>query len=77
MEACPLLARLLPLTGEVGVLGVALSGAGPGVLLVVEADAAIGELAARIRQLARRPGARDTGDLHRPRHECGADLSEI
>ncbi len=52
MEACPLLARLLPLTGEGGVLGVALSGAGPGVLLVVEADAAITEIAERIRQAA-------------------------
>ena len=31
MEACPLLARLLPLAGKHGILGVALSGAGPGV----------------------------------------------
>ena len=52
MEACPLLDRLLPLAGESGVLGVALSGAGPGVLLVVEADAAIAEIAERIRQAA-------------------------
>ena len=52
MEACPLLDRLLPLAGESGVLGVALSGAGPGVLLVVEADAATAEIAARIRQAA-------------------------
>jgi homoserine kinase len=52
MEACPLLDRLLPLAGEAGVLGVALSGAGPGVLLVVEADAATAEIAARIRQAA-------------------------
>ena len=50
MEACPLLDRLLPLAGEAGVLGVALSGAGPGVLLVVEADVAPAEIAARIRQ---------------------------
>ena len=33
-------------------LGVALSGAGPGVLLVVEADAATAEIAERIRQAA-------------------------
>jgi homoserine kinase len=52
MEACPLLDRLLPLAGESGVLGVALSGAGPGVLLVVEADAMMEEIAARIRQAA-------------------------
>jgi len=55
MEACPLLARLLPLTGEGGVLGVALSGAGPGVLLVVEEDAAIAEIAERIRHVAGDP----------------------
>ncbi len=55
MEACPLLDRLLPLAGESGVLGVALSGAGPGVLLVVEADAATAEIAARIRQAAGEP----------------------
>jgi homoserine kinase len=50
MEACPLLDRLLPMAGRSGVLGVALSGAGPGVLLVVEADAPAGEIAERIRQ---------------------------
>jgi homoserine kinase len=35
---CPLLGKLLPLRRESGVLGVALSGAGPGVLLVVERE---------------------------------------
>lgn len=55
MEACPLLDRLLPLAGESGVLGVALSGAGPGVLLVVEADAAVAQIAAWIRQAAGDP----------------------
>lgn len=34
-EACPLLDRLLPLAGQRGVLGVALSGAGPAVLVLV------------------------------------------
>lgn len=38
-EVCPLLPRLLPLAGAGGVLGVALSGAGPSVLLL--ADAAV------------------------------------
>lgn len=49
MESAPLLSRLLPLAGGAGVLGVALSGAGPGVLLVVDAASATGEIAARIR----------------------------
>jgi len=43
-EACPLLPRLLPMTGEDGVLGVALSGAGPSVLLIAEQDAPIAEM---------------------------------
>jgi homoserine kinase len=39
---CPLLARLLPLAGRDGVMGVALSGAGPSVLLIVDGeDAAV------------------------------------
>jgi homoserine kinase len=55
MEACPLLERLLPLAGGSGVLGVALSGAGPGVLLVVEADAVMEEIAEQIRHAAGDP----------------------
>ena len=35
-SACPLLRLLLPLAGQEGVLGVALSGAGPSVLLVMQ-----------------------------------------
>jgi homoserine kinase len=35
---CPLLPLLLPLMGEAGVYGVALSGAGPSVLLVIDPD---------------------------------------
>jgi homoserine kinase len=35
---CSLLPRLLPLAGVAGILGVALSGAGPSVLLIVEAE---------------------------------------
>jgi homoserine kinase len=55
MGACPLLERLLPLAGEAGVLGVALSGAGPSVLLVVAADADTADVAARIRAAAADP----------------------
>ena len=38
-EICPLLPILTPLAGEGGILGVALSGAGPAVLLLVEESA--------------------------------------
>ncbi|MDR3744618.1 MAG: homoserine kinase [Acidobacteriaceae bacterium] len=55
MEVCPLLPLLLPMAGEPGVLGVALSGAGPGVLLVVEAKAAVDEIVMRIRSVAGDP----------------------
>lgn len=55
MEACPLLPRLLPLAGEPGVLGVALSGAGPSVLLIASPDADTARLIARIRAAAGDP----------------------
>jgi homoserine kinase len=54
MEACPLLPRLLPLSGTAGILGVALSGAGPSVLLIAEESAAA-SLPAIIRKAADDP----------------------
>ncbi len=39
-EVCPLLPRLLPLAGKDGIAGVALSGAGPSVLLLAESQEA-------------------------------------
>ncbi len=47
--ACPLLPRLLPLAGQDGVLGVALSGAGPSVLLILRDEAAIEGVKAKVR----------------------------
>lgn len=38
---CPLLPVLLPLVGEHGIAGVALSGAGPGVLVIVESESSL------------------------------------
>jgi homoserine kinase len=38
IEVCPLLPKLLPLAGFDGILGVALSGAGPGILVLVESE---------------------------------------
>lgn len=55
MEACPLLPLLLPLCGQSGVLGVALSGAGPSVLLIAEDTAAAATLPTIIRQAANDP----------------------
>jgi homoserine kinase len=43
-EICPLLPRLLPLAGSAGVLGVALSGAGPSVLVLIDSTEPVEEL---------------------------------
>jgi homoserine kinase len=50
MEACPLLAKLLPLAENPAILGVALSGAGPSVLLI--SDTTVPEVDSIIRQAA-------------------------
>lgn len=47
---CPQLPRLLPLAGSDGILGVALSGAGPAVLVIVENESAVPRAEERIRQ---------------------------
>lgn len=48
-KECPLLPPLLPLAGQDGILGVALSGAGPGVLLLAQSRAAALKAARRAR----------------------------
>lgn len=64
METSPLLPKLLPLAGAPdepggpgvpGILGVALSGAGPAVLLVLAPEAATGEIISRVRLAAGNP----------------------
>jgi len=45
---CPLLPSLLPLAGTSGILGVALSGAGPSVLLLLDGEARIAEIRALV-----------------------------
>jgi len=47
---CPLLPRLLPLAGRHGILGAALSGAGPAMLVVVASQEAVAEASAAIRE---------------------------
>lgn len=46
---CPLLPRLLPLGGQDGILGAALSGAGPAVLVIVEGEEAVSRACEAIR----------------------------
>jgi homoserine kinase len=46
---CPLLDRLLPLSGHHGILGVALSGAGPSVLIVANGESGLEDASAAIR----------------------------
>ncbi len=46
---CPLLPLLLPLAGRYGILGAALSGAGPAVLVIVESEAELASAGAAIR----------------------------
>lgn len=46
---CPLLPPLLPLAGSYGILGAALSGAGPAVLVIVESEGSLEQASAAIR----------------------------
>jgi homoserine kinase len=46
---CPLLPPLLPLAGEHGILGVALSGAGPAVLVIVGSEGSLAQASAAVR----------------------------
>lgn len=56
-EVCPLLPKLLPLAGQDGILGVALSGAGPAVLLLTESEAAARAAGERAEEAVRGLGA--------------------
>jgi homoserine kinase len=47
-SSCPLLPRLLPLAGEHGILGAALSGAGPAVLVVVGSEGTLAQASTAI-----------------------------
>jgi homoserine kinase len=53
---CKLLPLMLPLVGEHGILGAALSGAGPAVLVVVEGEEALGRASAAIWDALGGPG---------------------
>jgi homoserine kinase len=48
-QFCPLLPRLLPLAGNHGILGAALSGAGPAVLVVVDCEESMAQASEAIR----------------------------
>jgi homoserine kinase len=49
---CPLLPRLLPLAGEYGILGAALSGAGPAVLVILDGEKSVDLARAAVHQAA-------------------------
>jgi homoserine kinase len=51
---CPLLPRLLPLVGKSGILGAALSGAGPAVLVIVDREKNVASASRAIRQILER-----------------------
>jgi len=55
-EVCPLLPALLPLSGADGVLGVALSGAGPGVLVLIDSEKHANRVEDLVRSAARSVG---------------------
>ncbi len=67
-EICPLLPVLSPLAGEDGVLGVALSGAGPSVLLIIDGDRPTEEIKAKVIEQA-------GGLLPLELIECGIEAS--
>jgi homoserine kinase len=50
-DVCPLLPQLTPLAGANGVLGVALSGAGPAVLVLIDSEKTASGVEARIREI--------------------------
>jgi homoserine kinase len=50
---CPLLPRLLPLAGEHGILGAALSGAGPAVLVILDGEKSVGSATKAVREASR------------------------
>jgi homoserine kinase len=49
-DVCPLLPKLMPLAGEGGVLGVALSGAGPAMLVLIESEKSTARVEEHIRE---------------------------
>jgi homoserine kinase len=50
---CPMLPRLLPLAGQAGILGAALSGAGPAILVIVEGESSLAPAGEAIRAALR------------------------
>jgi len=54
---CPLLPLMLPLVGEEGILGAALSGAGPAVLVIVETEGCVEKASETIRRVLENPDA--------------------
>ena len=64
LPACPLLACLLPLAGTDGILGVALSGAGPSVLLILQDEGALEQAGERVQAAVNAAGFTGVELLH-------------
>ena len=75
VEICPMLPLLLPLAGNHGILGVALSGAGPSVLLIVSGDEAV--WAAKAAILKALEGGINAEILTIDFESCGARDSQV
>ncbi|MFT4113399.1 homoserine kinase [Silvibacterium sp.] len=72
-EVCPLLPALEPLAGTPGVLGVALSGAGPAILVLVESETAFDAVEAEItRRVKAQVGPEALAEILRCRFGAGA-----
>ena len=50
---CPMLPRLVPLAGQAGILGAALSGAGPAILVIVDGESSLAPAGEAIRAALR------------------------
>ncbi len=74
---CPLLPLLLPMAGHGGVLGVALSGAGPSVLLILDVDAEVDEVKHEVRARVSSGAASLAVELLETRVGAGSHLGPL